>query len=348
MHTVNRFESNLLKILYGILERAPAAQTLPLILRAFSDGKPKCLSRTCVDLVQDALRKGCVSLLTKWGGWQNESFLRNGAESKGRVWERTLPEDLGLSFSAATLDLLIWLTAAETGDSNVNWAPQDRGNITVGDRFFFFLVFKLLQDKLVLDRLSGKATFSQNGLICLAFPDQLAGAKKTMQPDFQPWVTGTGGTIIEMMQGPLVEFWAKAESNKPYISNRQKMQRLGEAQTTVLNEFVNAAVEAGRVDLFRFMLDMMNQLVLNKHAADWTRGLNVKNLRVADRTKVYRAALAVPLAAQHLARQQQENVNVSFVDDNYEASQLWKKNWEAFNGAQSVLQAERIVAEISF
>ena len=121
MHTVNRFESNLLKILYGILERAPAAQTLPLILRAFSDGKPKCLSRTCVDLVQDALRKGCVSLLTKWGGWQNESFLRNGAESKGRVWERTLPEDLGLSFSAATLDLLIWLTAAETGDSNANW-----------------------------------------------------------------------------------------------------------------------------------------------------------------------------------------------------------------------------------
>src|SRR5437763_1738442 len=68
MKSVSRFEANLLRLLYYFLQQAPVQQALPL-LEAKID-QPRCLSRNAVELVEDALAKGCVLLLARLGGWR--------------------------------------------------------------------------------------------------------------------------------------------------------------------------------------------------------------------------------------------------------------------------------------
>src|SRR5687768_8729293 len=102
MKSVSRFEANLLRLLHYFLQQAPVQQALPL-LEAKVD-RPKCLSRDAVELVQDALAKGCVLLLVRLGGWRRERFLRSEKPVEGRLWERTKPPELALSFSRNALD----------------------------------------------------------------------------------------------------------------------------------------------------------------------------------------------------------------------------------------------------
>src|SRR3712207_2905243 len=97
MKSVSRFEANLLHLLHYFLQQAPIQEALPL-LEAKID-RPRCLSRDAVELVKDALGKGCVLLLVRLGGWRRERFLRGERPAEGRLWERTKPAGLGLSFS---------------------------------------------------------------------------------------------------------------------------------------------------------------------------------------------------------------------------------------------------------
>src|SRR5947209_5453334 len=77
---------------------------------------PACLSRPAVRLVKDALAKGCVFLLARRGGWRVERHLRGGRVAEGRLWQRTPPAELGLTFSRHALEFLVWITAARPGD----------------------------------------------------------------------------------------------------------------------------------------------------------------------------------------------------------------------------------------
>jgi hypothetical protein len=111
MKAVMRFEHNLLRILHFFLGRVPLEQARSLIQAPAEKGRPKCLSKPAVELVQDALRKGTVELLARAGGWRPEAFLRNGKAKEGRLWDRTPPRELGLPFSRHALDFLIWITS---------------------------------------------------------------------------------------------------------------------------------------------------------------------------------------------------------------------------------------------
>src|SRR5947209_544032 len=97
MQTVSRFEANLLRLLYFFLRREPAERGLPLVEQRLT--APACLGRSTVRLVQDALARGCTHLLAQRGGWRVERHLRGERIAMGRLWERTPPPDLGLSFS---------------------------------------------------------------------------------------------------------------------------------------------------------------------------------------------------------------------------------------------------------
>src|SRR5262245_54049329 len=88
MKAVSRFEANLLRILHGVLGRAPAEQVVPLVQKRLP--RPKCLRREAVELVQDALGKGTVWILAR-EGWRRERFLRGGTVRDGRLWQRTPP-----------------------------------------------------------------------------------------------------------------------------------------------------------------------------------------------------------------------------------------------------------------
>ena len=210
--------------------KSSTSQTLPLVLRKFQGQRPKCLSRTSVELVKDSLRKGCVSLLTKWGGWQRESFLRNQAAKKGRLWERTSPVDLGLTFSAETLKLLIWLTDADCSDPKVKWVGKKGQPLTLGDQFFWFLVIRCLRETELVDKLAKHPLVSSNGLISLAYPKVFAKFNIEFEPDFKPWIDGCGGAILETMQKNLAKNWVEIENSKSLIVSPRKMLRLGATQ----------------------------------------------------------------------------------------------------------------------
>src|SRR5438094_9971884 len=96
MNYVSRFEANLLRVLYSVFGRVPVEQILPIVLGALP--RPHCLSRDAVDLVQDALAKGCVQWLARNGGWRRERHLRGTRAVEGRLWERTPLAELNLEF----------------------------------------------------------------------------------------------------------------------------------------------------------------------------------------------------------------------------------------------------------
>src|SRR5262249_37787029 len=110
MKVVSRFEANLLRLLRFFLRRVPAEQA-PLLGGGMKP--PPCLSRAAVGLVQDALAKGTALELARAGRWPRERHVRGEAVVGGRLWERTPPRELGLTFSGATIDFLIWVTAVD-------------------------------------------------------------------------------------------------------------------------------------------------------------------------------------------------------------------------------------------
>src|SRR5688500_16050197 len=114
MLNVSRFEASLLRLLYYFLRREPIERALPLVEARCEP--PACLSRGAVRLIQDALAKGCTFLLAQRGGWRDERHLRGERIASGRLWQRTPPADLGLTFSRRSLEFLIWITAARPGD----------------------------------------------------------------------------------------------------------------------------------------------------------------------------------------------------------------------------------------
>src|SRR4051794_41755833 len=84
--SVSRFEANLLRILRFFLKQVPAEQALRLVHDRLE--RPRCLSATAVQLVQDSLAKGCVLYLVRAGGGKRGRVLRNGEAEVRRLWGR--------------------------------------------------------------------------------------------------------------------------------------------------------------------------------------------------------------------------------------------------------------------
>ncbi len=349
MKSVSRFEQQLITILRSFLGKVPMSQALPLIQRPFPGKKPKCLSRDCIELIKQSLQIGCVDNLTRWGGWKQDSYLRNGAPKTGAVWQRTLPANLGLRFSPLIIELLIWLTYTDASDERKKWTPQSAKLKTLGDDFFIYLVVKAIRHKRLVNRFCEMSMFRDNGLICLAFPEVIADCKQQADPDFKPWVSGLGGVIVECLQAELADFWIEGEKEKSKIVDLDRMRALGEAQMVAYTRFLQAAKRQERTDIYRFLLTVGSKLLTKQSTPrQWFENLNVKGQRVADRSESYASALTLSTAMLELGKQNREFLGVSYVDDEYEASQLWKKEWERLDGNRVVEQAQRLLRETRF
>jgi hypothetical protein len=143
MQTVTRFEANLLRLLYFFLRREPLERALPLVEnRCWA---PDRLSEPTIRLIQEALAKGCTHLLATRGGWRKEAFLRGDRPKLGRLWERTEPPELGLTFSRHTLKYLVWITAALPAKDSTTWQPPHE-DLTSGDRILLFFAHEVLRE----------------------------------------------------------------------------------------------------------------------------------------------------------------------------------------------------------
>ncbi|NUQ66140.1 MAG: hypothetical protein HUU20_27065, partial [Pirellulales bacterium] len=341
MRAVSRFESNLLRIVYGIVGQAPRAEVVPLVLREMEP--PRGLSRDAVDLVQDALAKGCVRLLAR-GGWRRERFLRGDQPVEGRLWQRTPPGELALSFSRNAMELLLWMTSRNPADREEAWRPRSRTPPTTGDRLLVFLAYRALRGTSVGDGLRHRAPWAGHALCRLAFADDFAESPSREPIDWRPWMTGTGACVVEAFQHELADHWVRMERRKGELSRAAEMLAIGDAQQRVLDSFFDALEEHGRRDLSRFALMTAERLLRREPRAEtWFARLNVGGLTVGQRAGTYRAALAFLRALERLEHWQRQALAVGYFDEGYAASQLWKSDWERFDGDRCLNSARAIV-----
>ena len=374
---ISRFEVNLVRVLHGLVEQAPAQRILPMLLQPLP--RPKCLSQDAVDLVQDTLAKGCVHWLARHG-WMRERFLSravrkciayepeaqaraapsslacasgsnvchpNGIRSSGRVvegrlWERTAPLELGLTFSAHTLEFLVQLVSGTVGTS----VPKVE-ELTLGDRLVMLLSFNVLRHTDPGEKLRIKWTpLHHDGLCRLAFLEELLEGAQRFRIDWQTWTTGLGASILETLQGWLAERWTEVERKKESVTTVARLRKLGATQTRVFGEYLDALAQVERRDLARCLLETAQRLLHDQPTAQqWLRSLDVGKERVADRLAIYGEAFAFLRQLERLHDWQRQAVNVGYFDDGYAASQLWKADWERCGGDQLCERAGVILRE---
>lgn len=340
---VSKFEFNLLRMLRFFLGHFPSDQGLQLVRTAAI--RPECLSRTAVELVKDSLAKGCVLFLVRAGGWRNDPYLREAKPILGRVWERCPLDERVLEFSRHVVEFLVWATAEKIHETTAPWdAPV--GELTPADELFFWLAFDACRaDPDLANVLRRKNAFRSNPFCWLAFPGDITDADEPAPPAFAPSTSGLRAVILECLQTHLVGRWTRSERAKGQIGDWTKMRQQGRAEYAGLHAFLEAAIQANRLDLARFVLGT-NAVLFKGDLTPifWTGGLQGSGPpRLADRLDTQRSALAMPRQMAVLEGWQERARSVGYFDDEYQASQLWKQDWEALNGDRIAERARAAV-----
>jgi hypothetical protein len=343
MKVVSRFEANLLRLLHFFLGRVPAEQALPLL--AVGSKAPSCLGRVAVGLVQDALAKGTALRMARDGGWRRERHLRGGGVAVGRLWERTPPQELGLTFSGQALDFLMWVTAVDPKRSRENAWKAEPARFTPGDRALFYFAYAALHEHGIHRDLGlpSRPAFLRHALCRLAFPEDFADDEP---PDFAPWTAGVGAAMLEALQSPLAARWLAVERSKEDVADHGRMRALGRSQELVLYGYHDAVESAGRLDLARFLLEAAaGVLPPGATAQMWVGGLQAGG-RLADRTETYRAATAFLRSLDRMAAWTTQARRVGYFDEGYAASQLWLADWERYDGDARLARAREIIRHL--
>lgn len=320
--------------------RAIVVRPNPDHARAFVKLKfeePPCLAADAVSLLTDTLSKG-VTLLLAREGWRHERFLRADQPRTGRLWQRTPPGELGLFFSAQSLALLCWLTAADVETP----VPAMEEPVTEGDALFGFLTYRLFREtdlgKPLRKRLRGSV------LCRLFFPADFTAPAPT---DWLHWTTGVRGAIIESLERSLALRWIEIETGKRSIAEPNHILTVASGQDATLSGWLGACEQAKRWDLARFLLRAGSKLLTEGAiAAHWTGALKVKGLALAERTNLFRAALVFLKHWRRLAEWTGQARAIGYFDEGYAAAQLWKADWENVRGDDLTRTADNILREI--
>jgi hypothetical protein len=332
----------LLRLLAYFLRREPP-ETARILIEDRCPAPP-CLHRGAVELVKDTLAKGCVVRIAR-GGWRRERFLRGERVIDGRLWQRTPPSELGLQFSAHTLDFLMWITAHRPDDRQSPWRPREE-ELTCGDRILLYFAQEGLRQIAGGTERSLPWTeppFVHHGLCRLSFPEDFTTAPADALPNFAPWTSGVGACVLEAWQAELARRWIEMESGKERITEPGTMRRLGQSQERVLTAFLDAVEQAGRMDLARFLLQAAAVLLgPHAHAGMWTARLSMTGLRLADRAAVHQAAMSFLRMLERLHQWQRRARSIGYFDEGYNASQLWLADWERVQGDQLMARVQAI------
>lgn len=333
---VSRFEANLLAILRGFLGFLPRPQLLSLLLQARE--RPACLSRAAMDLVQDTLAKG-ITLRLAEQGWRRERFLRGGQAIVGRIWERTPPGERGLHFTRVSLDFLIWATSAQC-DRGENWSPS--GPLSLGDRLLLAWAYDSVRGSEIAIRWSKHRSWQSDGLCQLLFVDDFAAAAPKVA--FDPWLSPGGVVVLEARQREFTRRWLAAEQEKLKLVVPKEMIAIGVHQERVLTSYLDALERSQRRDLAHWLLPLLGDLLRGDvKVANWTSQLVLGDLRLVERQQIYQQALAVVRVTQRLSAWQQHALHAGYFDEGYQAAQLWKSHWEAYNGDELVRRAQELL-----
>jgi hypothetical protein len=288
-------------------------------------------------------------LLASRGGWRDERFLRKERPVGGRLWQRTEPEDLGLTFSKHSMDFLIWITAARPGDKQPNWGPS-HDQLTHGDLLLLFFAHEGLRDTvegLGAPTLRKRAPYMHHALCWLTYPEDFTQAPDDAKPRFDPWIKGVGACILEALQPELAARWIHVESTKEKIEQPTAMRALGTSQDRILDAFLTSLEKVKRRDLARFLLKAgFHLLGEHAHPGMWTGALQMGGQRLADRAATYQAGVALLRHMERLNGWTRWARACGYLDEDYAIAQLWLADWEQYNGDNMVTRAQTIIRNL--
>lgn len=340
---VNRAEYRLLQISAAVLEDAPLSPNIQALIANKADDL-ECLSPTAMGLLQDQLSKGIVRFFAR-RGWQSETYLRDEEIARGSVWERTPPNQLGLTFGEGTIRFLMDLGAKNlSGITSWRRLPS----LTLGDRVFILLCVRAMNTSIRgMKPWTAKAVIN-DGLIALMYPDRIAETA-TPEPDFAPWLEGAGAALFECLQEELSDRWIELERSKEAIVLKDQMLQLGQTQQRVAEALISSANQKQRWDLCRFLLATIEHIVAsNSTAQQWIGHLNMGSIRLSDRSDTYRAATCLLHLFRQLEKWNATSQGIGYFDENYQQAQLWKSFWEQHESAEKYVRSQEVLRELQF
>ena len=294
--------------------------------------------------MKDTLAKGCVLFLVRQGGWRNDKYLRATSPFSGRIWERIPLEERSLVFSRPVLEFLIWATAEKVNDTKVFWdaAPQ---SLTPADDLFFWLALDAIRtDPDLLSVLRKKEAFLRNPLCWISFPGDMVESDD-IASKLCSIVRGTTRGLSGMSSD------ASRTSMDSIRANEGTDWRLEEDAAAGTHRVrcpprVPGDRRAGEPHGLDAIYPPNERCTVhNRHVAGfWTGGLQGSGPpRLADRLDTQRSALAVPRQMETLEGWQHRARSVGYFDSDYQATQMWKSEWEAMNGDQIAARARAVV-----
>jgi hypothetical protein len=340
--TVSRFELNLIRITRALVGRLSLAEALPLLVRRVP--APKCLSCDCVALVKNTLAVGMTERLARIG-WQHQRTQRGDGIASGRLWERCPADVRSLEFSAETLEWLIWLTSDNFADPQ---APPDLkpDRFTLGDRVLRLQAMLVLNHTLGVGTLLGQPGFRDHALIALLFPETRAEQRITGAVDFTPWVRDEGAWLTETIAPLLANRWVRLEREKRQSADLAFLRLLSTAQQQVLDAFLDAVTRAERWDLARWLLSAAGGVLREVPAEErYFASFRADGMRMTERSMLYEQGLALFRGLERLQLHHRHARSVGFHDEGYQASQLWKSDWEHLHGDAICHQAGELVRQ---
>ncbi len=334
LRKVSRFEQDVIRIARFIYGAIPFEQISPIFQTKSTP--PPCLSRNCVELVQDTLSKGTILRLIRMGGWRPDSYLRGNQIVKQRVWDRFALRERSLAFSDQPLAFLRWIATEPQNKLSTGWDYGDTQFTPADQLFFAFVLDAFRPDPTRYEVFRHLKPFANNPFCWLLRPSDFVGPTPATVPSLRTLFSGVGLMIFESLQPHLAQQWLTTERLKLQQTDWTLMRQEGECEFNFLSQLLDDAAIAKRTDLARFLLRVLSRIrEANPTSIEfWCGNLRINSPpRLADRIATQTAALALLRQAPMFANWDQRARSIGYFDDDYGTSQLWKEDYEALGGA---------------
>ncbi|MGL4419737.1 MAG: hypothetical protein ACRCZF_03650 [Gemmataceae bacterium] len=293
---------------------------------------PPCLSPNAVELLQESFRKGFLRRWMQDGAWQIGTFLHQGRPRTGRVYEQHPMVEHPWGFSRNAITLLLWLATTHPAGPRPAWELDPNVPLTVADQYFVLVVYRLFRHHRDHAELASFVPIQENPWVRIVFP---ADFPQKPMPDFRNLLQGPASILQEGLQPFLEKTLFEQEHRKQQSVSYQQIQARGEAETETWTTFCEVMHRFARPDLAQFLFRSAGRILKRNRQLDfWRRGFPLRHdLRLADRLKIERLALALPRMMEVFSGWEEQSRRVSFYDEDYAVAQWFLREYEEHSGA---------------
>jgi len=304
-------EHDLLMLARGLIE-GHATEVVAILCRARA--LPPAISTTCAELMRETLAHVWPAL------WRRGGLA--GTQPGSRIWERYPP--VGLTFSAATLQLLRWLVATPLAASRSMLPPLAAAPLTIGDQVMAYFALEAAAGTSAQAAIAAQPLVRAAPLAWLGFAELFGDSSP---PELGGLCHGAGAIVVEALTGELARHWRAVELTKRAIEAPNALIALGAAQDAALGGFLAACDRHRRRDLAAFVIDAAAPL-LQRGIAPLPTRLD-PSATLASRSAARVAAGALLRGVMIWARWDQAHRGVRFIDDDYAVAQRLLARFEA-------------------